>query len=327
MSPDFGGRVDDYILAHPYMSGEAIARELDKDAANVRKRIRRLRDIYPDMDWYVDPRHKVDVAHEPKHYRRIRPRQGKDVSTTLEVACGDFHVPFHDETAIACLLGYLQDHEPDGFTINGDFLDCYAVSSFSKDPVRETQLQDELDEANAVLDAIDAVLPSTCTKRFVIGNHEARLERYLRDNARALHGLRVLNIASLLRLDERGYEVTPMIGRDASVFVGKVEVGHFNKVSKHSAYTAKNIVDERGCSIIQSHTHRLGAYYKRMRGTGEHIGGWEIGCLCDLDPEYVSNPNWSHGFATITRCEGSSRFHVALHEVIGGELLVAGKRY
>lgn len=319
--------MDDYILAHPYMSGEAIARELDKDAANVRKRIRRLRDIYPDMDWYVDPRHKVDVAHEPKHYRRIRPRQGKDVSTTLEVVCGDFHVPFHDETAIACLLGYLVDNQPDGFTINGDFLDCYAVSSFSKDPVRAAHFQDELDEANAVLDAIDAVLPSACTKRFVIGNHEARLERYLRDDAPALHGLRDLSIEAQLRLEARGYEVVPMIGRDASVFVGGIEVGHFNKVSKHSAYTAKALVDERGVSLIQSHTHRLGAYYKRMRGTGEHIGGWEIGCLCDLDPEYVSNPNWSHGFATITRCEGSRRFHVALHEIIGGELLVAGRRY
>jgi hypothetical protein len=319
--------VDDYILAHPYMSGEAIAREIGKDAANVRRRIRQLRDTYPDRDWYADPRHKVDEAREPKRYRRIRPRAGKDVGTMLEVVCGDFHVPFHDETAIACLLGYLVDHQPDGFTINGDFLDCYAVSSFSKDPVRAAHFQDELDEANAVLDAIDAVLPSTCAKRFVIGNHEARLERYLRDDAPALHGLRDLSIEAQLRLRERGYEVTPMIGRDASVFVGGVEVGHFNKVSKHSAYTAKALVDERGVSLIQSHTHRLGAYYKRMRGTGEHIGGWEIGCLCDLDPEYVSNPNWSHGFATITRCEGSSRFHVALHEIIGGELLVAGKRY
>lgn len=319
--------MDDYILAHPDMSGEAIARELGKDAANVRRRIRQLRDIYTDLDWYADPRHKVDEAREPKRYRRIRPRAGKDVGTMLEVVCGDFHVPFHDETAIACLLGYLVDNQPDGFTINGDFLDCYAVSSFSKDPVRAAHFQDELDEANAVLDAIGAVLPSTCAKRFVIGNHEARLERYLRDDAPALHGLRDLSIEAQLRLRERGYEVTPMIGRDASVFVGGVEVGHFNKVSKHSAYTAKALVDERGVSLIQSHTHRLGAYYKRMRGTGEHIGGWEIGCLCDLDPEYVSNPNWSHGFATITRCEGSRRFHVALHEIIGGELLVAGRRY
>ena len=51
--------------------------------ANVRKRIRRLRDIYPDMDWYVDPRHKVDVSHEPKHYRRIRPRQGPNCASCL----------------------------------------------------------------------------------------------------------------------------------------------------------------------------------------------------------------------------------------------------
>lgn len=48
--------MDNFILQHPEMSGESIARALGKDAANVRKRIRRLKKAYPELPWYSDPR-------------------------------------------------------------------------------------------------------------------------------------------------------------------------------------------------------------------------------------------------------------------------------
>ena len=320
---------DDYILAHCSESGESIARAMGKDGANVRKRIRKLRAAYPKLPWYEDVRHRPNpVAQRQDHrLKPVTPRQSQRVDVGRTVVCGDLHIPYHDRDAIGCLLGYLRDTKPEAFIFNGDLVDMYQCSSFGKEPTRELELQQDIDIANDVLDAFDAALPKGCRKVFVLGNHEVRLSRWLKDHARNLYGLRALSLDALLRLTERGYEIVPMIGRDASLMVGKVEVGHFNKASQHSAYTAKALVDERGCSVIQSHTHRLGAYYKRQRGTGQYLGGWEIGCMCDLNPEYVSNPNWSHGFATISRVESSSRYHVALHEILGGELLAAGRRY
>lgn len=311
-----------------HKSGEQIAREYGLDAGNVRRELRKARVLYPELDWRGDPRHKERQECPPEAVcAPVSPRTGKVIPTSTEVVAGDFHVPYHDADSVGCLLGYLRDTQPQGFTINGDFIDCYALSSFSKDPRRELEMQAELDAANAVLDAIDAVIPRCEVKRFVVGNHEARLERYLRDHARAFHGLRALTLDALLRLTERGYEVVPMVGRDASVMIGKVEVGHFNVARKDAGASARALLLDRGCSVMQSHTHKLASIYKRARGTGEQQAAWEIGCMCDLSPEYITSPNWQAGFATITRCQSSDRYHVALHEIIGGELLVDGKRY
>lgn len=320
--------MDEYILAHCDESGESIARALGKDGANVRKRIRKMRALRPDLPWYEDVRQGCSVAvlaapHRPKP---IQPRPGIKTDTSVTVVCGDLHVPFHDTRAVGALLGYIRDTRPECLVLNGDTVDFYACSSFGKDPERELMLQDELDQANAVLNAFDAVMPSGSRKVFVIGNHEARLTRYLRENARSLAGLRALTLDALLNLTERGYEIVPMVGRDSSTHIGKVEVGHFNVARKGSGASARSLLMDRGCSVLQSHTHRLGAIYKRSRGTGEQMGAWEIGCLCDLDPEYVTSPDWQQGFATITTCT-SGRYHVALHEILGGELLIAGRRY
>lgn len=322
------GNVDEYILAHCHESSGTIAAALGKDPANVRRAIRRLRTLHPELEWFEDVRQgKPVVAQSASRHKPIVVREGRIVPTVHEVIAGDFHVPYHDPASVGCLLGYLHDTKPDGFTINGDFSDFYACSSFSKDPRREFGLQDELDEANAILDKIDDALPQGCVKRFVIGNHEARLERYMREHARAFHGLRSLSIDALFRLTERGYQIVPMIGRDASTRIGKVEVGHFNVARKDSGASARALLLDRGCSVIQSHTHRLAAIYKRARGTGEQRAAWEVGCMCDLSPEYVTSPDWQSGFASITKCEGSGRYHVALHEIIGGELLAGGRRY
>ncbi len=311
------------------LSGEELARIHGGDGGNWRRRLRSARAKYPDLPWRVDPR---QIAN-PRHIGATdlcappKPITGKHVKTRTEILAGDFHVPYHDVRAVGCMLGYMKDNPPDGFTIGGDFADFYQTSKFDKDPHRALELQADLDQANAVLDAIDDVLPEGCRKRFIIGNHEWRLAKYLLSEAVALASLRCLDLDSMLRLSERGYEVVPMVARDASVFIGEVEVGHFDRVSKHSGYTEKALVEDRGCSIMQFHTHRRGAHYKRLRGTGEEIGGWGPGCMCDLNPEYVKNPNWQQGFATITTTEGSGRFHVALHEIIGGELLAGGRRY
>lgn len=319
--------MEQFILAHPEMSGEAIARELGKDSANVRKVIRRLKRLNPNLDWYEDVRQGAKAqSASPLKPRPVKPTQGQRVQTSTTVVCGDLHVPFHDPKAVGCVLGYIRDTKPDCLVLNGDTIDFYPVSSFSKDPHRELTLQDELDQTNDILDAFDSVMPKGSRKVFVVGNHEVRLSRYLRENARALHGLRALTLDALLRLTERGYEVVPMVGRDASTMVGKVEVGHFNIARKDAGASAKTLLIDRGCSVIQSHTHKLAAFYKRHRGTGQQHGAWEIGCLCDLNPEYVSNPDWSQAFATVTTC-ATGRYHVALHEILGGELLAGGRRY
>jgi len=57
-------------------------------------------------------------------------------------------------------------------------------------------------------------------------------------------------------------------------------------------------VDEKGVSLIQAHTHRLGSHFKTW--IDREMVGYEGGCLCKLTPEYKLNPNWQQGFCLAT---------------------------
>ena len=66
---------------------------------------------------------------------------------------------------------------------------------------------------------------------------------------------------------------------------------------KVSCLTVKNgtlIIRSKGKTLVTQNTHRLSAYYYK---TPERYLAWfEAGCLCDINPEYVDNPNWQQGF-------------------------------
>ena len=74
---------------------------------------------------------------------------------------------------------------------------------------------------------------------------------------------------------------------------GNFLITHGDLIRAHSSYTAKGMSDKYGGSGIHGHTHRLGSYY-RKNYFGIY-GWWENGCLCDLNPDWITNPNWQQG--------------------------------
>jgi hypothetical protein len=77
-----------------------------------------------------------------------------------------------------------------------------------------------------------------------------------------------------------------------------------------------------GCGLC-AHSHRIGEYLKRNRfGTW---GWWEGGCLCDLNPDYVTNPDWHQGF-TLVHFKGK-RFWVEQMVITGHTLMYGSKIY
>ena len=142
------------------------------------------------------------------------------------------------------------------------------------------------------------------------------------DNAPEVYGLTrakqkgesVLSLPSLLRFKE--LDITHVsTGLKASYmwYGNELQIGHFDKVNKHSGYTAKNLLDDKHISLIQAHTHRLGSSYKTVpfgKKQKRVIVGFENGCLCDLNPEYVIDPNWQHGFSIVKKKTGGDRFYI-----------------
>ena len=51
------------------------------------------------------------------------------------VILNDIQYPFHDEQCLALVKLFIKDIKPDGVRLNGDIVDCYSISSFTKDPM------------------------------------------------------------------------------------------------------------------------------------------------------------------------------------------------
>lgn len=203
------------------------------------------------------------------------------------IVISDIHYPYHDTKAIKCVLDFIQDKDIDTIILNGDILDFYDVSSFDKDPDRVNSLQKEIDMSTKFFKKLRTIKPDARIV-FIKGNHEYRLERYLKKHPE-LYSLNALKLPNLLDLKKYNIEYS-----DKGIKLGNLKIIHGDMVRKFSGYTARGELEKHDSSGICGHVHRLSCYYYR---TPERYLAWyESGCLCDLNPEYISEPNWQQGF-------------------------------
>lgn len=229
------------------------------------------------------------------------------------VVANDFHIPHHDTRAVKLLTDFIKDIQPDKLIINGDFVDCFMASRFTKHPKHGMSLAKEFKVARQVLGDLKNASP-TSELVFIFGNHEWRMEKFILDNARELHGLEGMNLEHQLHLDDLGATVINYHGKEQYYEYGKLFIGHFNKVNKHAGYTAKNLLEDKGVNLMQAHTHRIGQCTKRMYD--RKIGAWENGCMCRLDPDYVKLPNWHLGFSIVHKSKKTDHFNVQTLQII-----------
>lgn len=220
----------------------------------------------------------------------------------LIVIANDFHVPFHDTKAVKLLEKFLADQKPDVFVINGDFLDMWDVSSFDRTPRFGEPLIEELRMGRTILERFRKILPKSKII-YLAGNHEHRVAKMVIRKAPELYGLPGLSVSEMLGLKDLNI-IYKDIQKGASSFTDNwiclagLYIGHWNKVNKHAGYTAKNLLDEKGVSLIQGHTHKYGISSRRYVD-GREIMAIENFCLCELEPSYVSKPSWSQGFSVV----------------------------
>lgn len=203
------------------------------------------------------------------------------------VVLSDIHFPYQDDKALKAVYKFLEQHPVDTIILNGDILDFYDVSSFDKDPARINSLQEEINLAQKFFKKLRDLSPNGRII-FVKGNHEQRIERYLKKHPE-LYSLDALKLPNLLGLDKFNIEY-----KDKGFKLGSLKIIHGTIVRKYSGYTARAEMEKHDCSGISGHVHRLAIYYKR---TPTRDLMWaESGCLCDLNPEYIDEPNWQQSF-------------------------------
>lgn len=226
------------------------------------------------------------------------------IETHRDLVLSDWHVPFHDRWGMDLTLKVISIVKPTRIVIAGDALDFWGLSVFDKNPERAKDggLQVELDIFDKVVRTIIAAVPTGCKMDYLPGNHEDRLRRFIWKNP-ALYGLRALSLNNLLNLDALGIEYHE---DECELLSGQLVVKHGRYVSAHSAASSKRELEneKHAISTITGHVHRLGAFYARTR-RGQ-VAGWENGCLCSLEPEYIKRPNWQHGFTLVTHGGGDA---------------------
>jgi len=212
------------------------------------------------------------------------------------VLAGDLHVPFHDPVAVRLWLKFIRRWRPDAVVLTGDVLDCYQLSRFDRDPARRERLADDIQAANALLDAVDRAAGDV-EKVYVAGNHEDRLRRYLWRSAPELAGLPGLTVPELLRLERRGWryvDYLPTDGGEPGYRLAGLLVIHGWTVRQGAGQTARACLQRFGGDGVTGHCHRLAHYQQRQSGV---VHQWyEAGCLCRLTPQYNPLPDWQHGF-------------------------------
>lgn len=207
----------------------------------------------------------------------------------------DEHFPFQDDQARELAMIIVQDFDPDLLITGSDGLDFYSLSSFDKDPARmKINLQKEIDMWMAGQREWRDAAPNA-KRRFIPGNHEDRLRRYLWSHPE-IGGLTALRLDKLLDFegleiewDEREYIHNEIVLFDRLV----IRHGRFVRNFSGMSAKAELEVDRYGLSVMTGHTHRGGTVYAQTRNGV--VVGQECFCLCRLDPGYLPRPNWQQG--------------------------------
>ncbi len=232
----------------------------------------------------------------------------------------DAHVPYEDVDAFKLMLKAGKAFGPDHTIILGDFMDCYTVSSHSKHPDRANKLKEEVHATIGALRAVRAI--GAKNNVFVAGNHEDRLERYLKDRAPEL--FHFISIPKVLELEKIGFKYVPY---KQSYRIGKLNVTHDTGTA--GRYAHYKSLDTFQHNIIIGHTHRLG-YAVEGNAQGERHVTAMFGWLGDVEQiDYMHRvkaiKDWTLGFGIGYLDTSTGIVYVVPVPIVKNTCLIEGK--
>ena len=222
----------------------------------------------------------------------------------VEIYLSDLHAPYHDKAAWSLARKVISEIKPEMIFLGGDMIDCLSVSSYSKNPIHEGELQMELESTRKCLRQLRDLRPNA-KMMFLEGNHEDRLRRYINQHAKAFASVSAISIDQLLTLEEFNIEYIPY---KQPTQIGELWHIHGDEVAGGSMNVARNIYLRLQASVIFGHYHCFGSYFGTPFGKPTQ-GAFANGFLGGMDPSFVMNPQWQQG-VTLIDYSPSGFFHV-----------------
>lgn len=226
----------------------------------------------------------------------------------------DVHAPYHCERSVQALEEWVKRRRKpfDEVILNGDGVDMYAASKFSKSPKRKALVAEEVEEALPVLKRLRAL---GRRGTYILGNHEIRYDALVRSSAPMLEG--ITNLHKLLELDRWDR----MVPYKRQYRIGKCYFTH--DLGSYGINAVRNAIRDSQHSIFIGHVHRMQIEYTGNLVEERRVGasfGW-LGDESEIDYAHQHQiAQWQKGFGHIEMYSDRS-FHVFPHPIINGKVL------
>lgn len=245
------------------------------------------------------------------------------------VVISDTQIPFDDRKALAAVVRFIIDTQPDEVVHIGDLMDYPSPSRWTKGTAEEFALRIKPDSEHAKRRFLEPLRAGYAGPVGVHeGNHDARPREYLSKYAPALVEYEdQFRFENLLDFDGFGVTVLPEFYKLAPSWVSTH--GHRGgvRLSQKASDTAYNAMMRFNASVIIGHTHRQGIKPHTFGYGGNQKTFWsmEVGNMMNMKLAHYlkgATANWQSGFALLT-VDGS---HVKpeLVPIIGRRFAVDG---
>ena len=229
----------------------------------------------------------------------------------------DTHIPYQSNVATTLALNHFKDKGVDTIVLNGDVTDCYQISRWDRDPGKR-DFKYELDATRSFLTSIRKEFPNALII-FKEGNHEERWIKFLLKNAPEVFNMSEFRLDIILGLAELGIQ---WVDNKRIIKAGKLNIihGHEYYGTYSPVNPAKGYFNKAMANVMAGHNHQTSEHISKDLN-GEVTGAWSLGCLCELNPNYMPYNKWNYGFARVKIENDNGNFNVINKKIIDGKLL------
>jgi predicted phosphodiesterase len=321
----------EYRTKFPDKPTLALARIMFKENKTLYNHVEDARDKLRYIEGKQGAKHKSKVANtsfikdeaRPLNPYKLPNTEAKEIKPyivtgyKLPLIISDVHLQFHDINAITTCFDYAKKQKPDAIIINGDLLDFYGLSFFSKDP-RKRDFAYELSLFKQFFEILQKTFKAKIIYKF--GNHELRYERFLMQKAGELVGVEEFELANIIKARAEGIDI---VNHNQLIHANELTILHGHELGR-GFFSPVNAA--RGLQLRAKVTALQGDCHKTSEHTETDLKGtikttWSTGCLCGLQAEYAPYNSWNHGFAMIELDSNKKDFQVHNKRIYKGKVL------
>lgn len=254
--------------------------------------------------------------------------EGISAFKARHIAFGDSQIPDVDQRAVEAVLRVNDDWKATDAWIMGDMINATTVGKYGFPASYDRDLNSEIQEGRGLMTLIAQRLKEANPDvkiKYLEGNHEYRLQKYLDKNARELalltegDGQQTISLPRLMGLNDLGIEWIPYWEDE---HIEQATILHGNIARVKGGYTAQAYIDRYGETTIAGHTHRLAMVARTQ--SGEEKFGIETGSLCKrkMEVPYVreGQVDWQQGFALVG-VDQTNTLYPAVVPIINGRAM------